>query len=55
MLRDLSGMMRSGSKSIFTPKPLQVSQAPKGELKENMRGWSSSKVTSQSGQESFEE
>src|SRR5215216_2437426 len=38
ILRFLSGMIRSGSGSICTPKPVQVGQAPCGELNENDRG-----------------
>jgi len=42
-------MIRSGSNSIFIPSPLHSSHAPKGLLNENIRGWSSSKVTPQTG------
>ncbi len=51
-LRDkfLSGTMRSGSGFINTLSPEQVGQAPKGLLKENIRGSSSSILTPCSGQ-----
>ena len=44
------GMMRAGSAFIWLPRPVQVGQAPKGELKENIRGASSSMDTPQSSQ-----
>ena len=50
-----SGMIRSGSNSILMPSPLHSSQAPKGELNENIRGWSSSKVIPHCGQASVDE
>ena len=50
MQRCLFGMIRSGSKTILNPSPLHSSQAPKGELNENIRGWSSSKARPQTGQ-----
>ena len=50
MDRFLLGMMRSGSIFIWLPRPVQVGQAPKGLLKENMRGVSSSMETPQSSQ-----
>src|SRR5207245_11024519 len=37
----LSGMSKSESNSILTPRPWHVLQAPKGELNENVRGSSS--------------
>ena len=50
MDRFLLGMMRSGSSFIWLPRPVQVGQAPKGLLKENIRGDSSSMDTPQSSQ-----
>ena len=50
MDRDLLGMMSSGSTFIWAPRPVQVGQAPKGLLKENIRGVSSSMDTPQSSQ-----
>ena len=50
MDRSLFGMMRSGSIFIWEPRPIQVGQAPKGLLKENIRGVSSSMDTPQSSQ-----
>ncbi len=49
----LSGMMVSISISSNTPKPVQVSQAPNGLLKENILGDSSSIDTLCSGQAYF--
>ena len=46
----LSGMMSSGSIFINTPRPVHFLQAPKGLLKENIRGVSSSTLTPCSGQ-----
>ena len=45
-----SGMMRAGSAFSCTPRPMQVGHAPKGLLKENRRGVSSSMETPQSSQ-----
>ena len=45
-----SATTRSGEMRISSPRPPQWGQAPKGELKENMRGESSSRLTPQSGQ-----
>ena len=50
MDRFLLGMIRSGSIFIWEPSPMQVGQAPKGLLKENIRGVSSSMDTPQSSQ-----
>ena len=50
MDRFLLGMMRSGSTFSWLPRPVQVGQAPKGLLKENIRGVSSSMDTPQSSQ-----
>ena len=50
MDRSLLGMMSSGSSFIWEPRPVQVGQAPKGLLKENIRGDSSSMDTPQSSQ-----
>ena len=44
------GMMSWGSAFIWLPSPVQVGQAPKGLLKENMRGASSSMEMPQSSQ-----
>ena len=44
MLFDRSGMTRSGSITSCVPRPVQVGQAPCGELNENERGSSSSIV-----------
>ena len=44
------GMMRAGSTLSWLPRPVQVGQAPKGLLKENMRGASSSMEMPQSSQ-----
>ena len=38
MERFLSGITLSSEISVISPRPWQVGQAPKGELKENMRG-----------------
>ena len=46
----LSGMIRSGSTRFWLPRPMQVGQAPKGLLKENIRGVSSSREMPQSSQ-----
>ena len=50
--RDLlpSCTMRAGSAFSWLPSPMQVGQAPKGLLKENMRGVSSSMEMPQSSQ-----
>ena len=45
-----SGTMRDGSAFSCTPRPVQVGQAPKGLLKENNRGVSSSMEMPQSSQ-----
>ena len=45
-----SGMMRSGSTFSWLPSPVQAGQAPKGLLKENILGASSSMDTPQSSQ-----
>ena len=50
MDRDLSGTIRSGSAFSWLPRPVQVGQAPKGLLKENIRGVSSSMEMPQSSQ-----
>ena len=50
MLRDLSGMTRSGSMTSCVPRPVQVGQAPCGELNEKLRGSSSSIVVPSYGQ-----
>src|SRR5215467_11011212 len=44
MLFDLSGMINSGSNSILIPSPLHSVHAPKGELKEKLRGSSSPRL-----------
>ena len=44
------GRISSGSMRISVPRPEQVGQAPKGLLKENIRGASSSMLMPQSGQ-----
>ena len=44
------GMTSWGSAFIWLPRPVQVGQAPKGELKENIRGASSSMEMPQSSQ-----
>ena len=49
----LSGITKSGSNSIFTPRPLQALQEPKGELNENVLGSSSPIVTPQCGHALF--
>ena len=41
-VRSGSGTIRSGSTSLRVPMPVQVGQAPYGELKENERGSRSS-------------
>src|SRR5690606_21300281 len=46
---------RSGSISILCPKPSQVGHAPYGELNENIRGESSSKLMPQSTQANLSE
>ena len=46
----LLGMIRSGSTFSWEPRPVQVGQAPKGLLKENIRGESSSMEMPQSSQ-----
>ena len=48
--RLLSGKRMSGLIFISVPRPEQVGQAPKGLLKENIRGASSSMLMPQSGQ-----
>ena len=50
MERDLSGTISSGSTFSWLPRPVQVGQAPKGLLKENIRGVSSSMEMPQSSQ-----
>ena len=45
-----SGSTSSGGMVRVTPRPEQAGQAPKGELKENIRGASSSMLMPQSGQ-----
>ncbi len=50
MDRERLGRMRSGSIFIWLPRPVQAGQAPKGLLKENIRGVSSSMDTPQSSQ-----
>src|SRR5690348_3756020 len=56
-LNDLlrSGMTRRGSISIFTPSPVHSGHAPYGELNENMRGASSSKLSPQCRHANFSE
>ena len=49
----LSGITKSKSNSILTPRPLQALHDPKGELNENVRGSSSPIVTPQCGQALF--
>src|SRR5437588_6757011 len=44
MLFDLSGIINSGSNSIFIPRPLHFLHAPKGELNEKVRGSKSPKL-----------
>ncbi|MBS1268540.1 MAG: hypothetical protein MAG458_01270 [Nitrosopumilus sp.] len=44
---DLSGITKSESNSIFTPRPLHVLHKPKGELKEKFLGSSSPMVNPQ--------
>ena len=43
----LSGITKSGSNSIFTPRPLHALHEPKGELNEKVLGSSSPIVTPQ--------
>ena len=50
MDRSRLGMISSGSIFIWDPRPMQVGQAPKGLLKENIRGVSSSMDMPQSSQ-----
>ena len=50
MLSFPSGTMRSGSAFNWLPRPVQAGQAPKGLLKENIRGVSSSMEMPQSSQ-----
>ena len=45
-----SGTTSVGSTFIWLPRPIQVGQAPKGLLKENIRGVSSSREMPQSSQ-----
>ena len=45
-----SGRMMAGSAFSCIPRPVQVGQAPKGLLKENIRGVSSSMLMPQSSQ-----
>ena len=47
MVRFLLGMTRSGSSSIFTPRPVQSGQAPWGLLKLKLRGATSPRLTPQ--------
>ena len=47
---DSSGTISAGSAFSCTPRPVQVGQAPKGLLKENSRGVSSSMEIPQSSQ-----
>jgi len=49
-LLERSGITRSGSISRRVPRPVQVGQAPWGELKEKLRGSSSSIVKPSYGQ-----
>ena len=49
-LRRLSGIIRSSSNSILKPSPKHSGQAPKGLLKEKLRGSTSSTLIPQSGQ-----
>src|SRR5919201_6428667 len=50
MLFDLSGIIKSGSNSIFMPRPLHSLHAPNGELNENVRGSKSPREMPQRGQ-----
>ena len=50
ILRSLFGTMRSGSILMNEPRPVQVGQAPKGLLNENILGFSSSMLILCSGQ-----
>ncbi len=50
MLRVRSGITRSGSMTSCVPSPVQVGQAPCGELNEKLRGSSSSIVVPSYGQ-----
>src|SRR5574342_1401753 len=50
---DLSGISKSGSNSILTPRPWHVLHAPKGELNENVLGSSSPIEIPQCGQALF--
>ena len=52
---DLSGIIRSTSSSLLNPKPVHTGQAPKGLLKEKLRGSISSMEISQSGHEKLSE
>lgn len=47
--RSLFGITKSGSTSLLSPSPLQVSQAPNGALNENILGDNSSIPTPCSG------
>ncbi len=49
----LSGITKSGSNSIFIPKPLHVLHIPNGELNENVLGSNSPIVTPQNGHALF--
>ena len=49
-LRLLSGTIRSGSNSIWLPRPVQVGQAPCGLLKLKVRGSISGRLMPQTGQ-----
>ena len=52
-LRDLSGSTMSRSSFIWLPRPLHTGQAPKGLLKENIRGVISGRLMPQSSQAKF--
>jgi len=51
MLLDRSGITRPGSITSCVPRPVQVGQAPWGELNENDRGSSSSIIVPSYGHE----
>jgi hypothetical protein len=50
-----SGITSSGSKNSVIPRPSQAGQAPKGLLKENRRGSTSSMVKPETGQANLAE
>ena len=53
--RESSGMIRAASKKAVSPRPLHLLHAPKGLLKENRRGSTSSMLNPETGQANFAE